>query len=135
MRPAPQLAQPEASRPGRTPDRSVRPERPTSRSCAAALTAAVRGEDTVARIGGDEFTILIEDMRDKTSLSSVVEKVLCAFDHEFQLGESSIRVTPSLGVSLSPDDGQDAETLMHNADAAMYRAKAAGRNTYKFYTG
>ena len=101
---------------------------------AQVLTAAVRSEDTVARIGGDEFTILIEEVRDRGSLVRVIEKILRAFDREFLLADSSIRVTPSLGVSVSPDDGQDAETLMRNADAAMYRAKSLGRNTYQFYT-
>jgi diguanylate cyclase (GGDEF)-like protein/PAS domain S-box-containing protein len=98
------------------------------------LTSAVRSEDTVARIGGDEFTILIEEVRDRGSLLRVIEKILHAFDREFELAASRVRVTPSLGVSLSPDDGQDAETLMRNADAAMYRAKSLGRNTYQFYT-
>jgi diguanylate cyclase (GGDEF)-like protein len=98
------------------------------------LTSLVRSDDTVARIGGDEFTILIEEVRDDETLASVIEKIIEAFDREFLLGESSVRVTPSLGVSISPDHGEDAETLMRNADAAMYRAKARGRNTYQFYT-
>jgi diguanylate cyclase (GGDEF)-like protein/PAS domain S-box-containing protein len=98
------------------------------------LTSAVRNEDTVARIGGDEFTILIEEIRDRESLVRMIEKILRAFDREFRLADSSIHMTPSLGISLSPDDGQDAETLMRNADAAMYRAKTLGRNTYQFYT-
>lgn len=102
---------------------------------AGILRTAVRSEDTVARIGGDEFTILIEEVRDRASLTGVIKKILQAFDREFLLGDSALRVTPSLGISLSPEDGLNAETLMRNADAAMYRAKANGRNTYQFYSG
>ena len=101
---------------------------------AEVLGSAVRKEDTVARIGGDEFTILIEEVPDKHSLNTVTEKILRAFEREFQLRETRIRVTPSLGVSMSPDDGLDAETLMQHADAAMYRAKSNGRNTYRFHS-
>ncbi len=101
---------------------------------ARVLSSRLRHDDTVARIGGDEFTILIEEVCDRNRLTSVIEKILEAFDREFVLGDSTIRVTPSLGVSISPNDGTDAETLMRNADAAMYRAKSLGRNTYEFYT-
>ena len=102
---------------------------------AGVLKSAVRNADTVARIGGDEFTILIEEVADRAGLGRVTEKILLAFERDFRLGDSDIRVTPSLGVSLSPGDGEDAETLMQNADAAMYRAKANGRNTYRFHNG
>ena len=98
------------------------------------LASVLRQEDTVARIGGDEFTVLIEEFDVRTSLASVIEKVIDAFDREFVLGAAQVRVTPSIGVAVSPDDGKDANTLMRNADAAMYRAKALGRNTYQFYT-
>ncbi|WP_078120588.1 sensor domain-containing protein [Thiosocius teredinicola] len=98
------------------------------------LKSALRHDDTVARIGGDEFTILLEEVETKEKVVSVIEKIIEAFDREFALGASTIRVTPSLGVSISPDDGRDADTLMRNADAAMYRAKSLGRNNYQFYT-
>ena len=101
---------------------------------AGILKSVLRSDDTVARIGGDEFTILIEDVGERNALIMVVEKIIDAFDREFPLGGSVVRVTPSLGISISPDDGKDAQTLMRNADAAMYRAKALGRNTYQFYT-
>lgn len=98
------------------------------------LRSVLRKDDTVARIGGDEFTILIEDVSNRDHLSGVIEKILDAFDCEFDLGDAKIRVSPSLGICVSPDDGVDADTLMRNADAAMYRAKSLGRNTYQFYT-
>ena len=101
---------------------------------AEVLCSVLRNDDTVARIGGDEFTILIEDVNDRDRLASVIEKILEAFDREFDLGAARIRVSPSLGISISPEDGEDADTLMRNADAAMYRAKSLGRNTYQFYT-
>ncbi|MGD2118221.1 MAG: EAL domain-containing protein [Chromatiales bacterium] len=98
------------------------------------LESMLRTEDTVARIGGDEFTFLIEDVEDTDSLIHVVEKILKGFDRDFDINGRLLRVTPSLGISLYPDDGIDAETLLRNADSAMYRAKSEGRNTYKFYT-
>jgi len=98
------------------------------------LSDAVRSEDTVARIGGDEFTILIEEVRDRKGLITVMEKVLWAFESGLRICDANVCVTPSIGISVYPDDGQDAETLMRNADAAMYRAKANGRNTYRFFS-
>jgi diguanylate cyclase (GGDEF)-like protein/PAS domain S-box-containing protein len=104
------------------------------KSVAQLLCSVLRNDDTVARIGGDEFTVLIEDVHNRDRLASVIEKILEAFDREFDLGAARIRVSPSLGISISPEDGEDADTLMRNADAAMYRAKSLGRNTYQFYT-
>jgi diguanylate cyclase (GGDEF)-like protein/PAS domain S-box-containing protein len=101
---------------------------------AGLLHGSLRQDDTVARIGGDEFTILIEDVHDKHQLVPVIEKLVEGFEQEFDLDGAPIRITPSLGIAISPDDGADAETLMRNADAAMYRAKSLGRNTYQFYT-
>ncbi|MCG6965561.1 MAG: EAL domain-containing protein [Chromatiaceae bacterium] len=98
------------------------------------LTSALRLDDTVARIGGDEFTILIEEVDQRGNLVAVIEKLIEAFDRDFRIGDATVRVTPSLGISISPDDGRDAITLMRNADTAMYRAKSLGRNTYQFYT-
>jgi diguanylate cyclase (GGDEF)-like protein/PAS domain S-box-containing protein len=104
------------------------------KAAAKLLCSVLRKDDTVARIGGDEFTVLIEDVADRNRLAAVVEKILDAFDCEFDLGEAKVRMSPSLGISVSPEDGEDADTLMRNADAAMYRAKSLGRNTYQFYT-
>ncbi len=98
------------------------------------LSAQLRGDDTVARIGGDEFTILIEEVDERHDIVAVLEKIIEAFDREFLLGDARVRVTPSLGIAVSPDDGSDADMLMRNADAAMYRAKSLGRNNYQFYT-
>lgn len=98
------------------------------------LNSVLRKDDTIARIGGDEFAILIEDIGNRGELVAIIEKIIAAFERDFVLGQSNIRVTPSLGVSISPDDGEDPETLLRNADAAMYRAKSLGRNTYQFYT-
>lgn len=98
------------------------------------LKQQLRKTDTIARIGGDEFTFLLEDVFDSDDVILTVEKILRAFDSEFLLEEYRPRVTSSLGISLYPEDGGDAETLLRNADSAMYRAKREGRNTYRFYT-
>ena len=98
------------------------------------LRISLRNDDTIARIGGDEFVLLLEDIVDSNSAISIVEKILSALDHTFRVSGQTIHVTASLGVSLYPRDGGDGDTLMRNADAAMYRAKAEGRNTYRFYT-
>ena len=98
------------------------------------LSNVLRKDDTIARIGGDEFVILIEEIGDRGELIVIIEKLIAVFDHDFVVDRSNVRVTPSLGVSISPDDGEDPETLLRNADAAMYRAKSLGRNTYQFYT-
>jgi diguanylate cyclase (GGDEF)-like protein/PAS domain S-box-containing protein len=94
----------------------------------------VRSEDTVARMGGDEFTILLPDIADGHAAATVAQKVLEAFSHPTVVDGHELFVTTSIGIAIFSDDGADAETLLKNADRAMYRAKEAGRNNYQFAT-
>ena len=98
------------------------------------LRACVRQEDTVARLGGDEFTLLFGDVRQAEHAGQMAEKVLGALAEPFLLDGRELHVTASMGIAVYPADGEDAETLLRNADAAMYRAKAQGRNTYQICT-
>jgi len=98
------------------------------------LTSAVRREDTVARMGGDEFTLLLEDLRRPEDAAVLARKLLEALGDPYAIAGRELFVTASVGISLYPRDGRSAEDLVRNADAAMYQAKDAGRNGYHFYT-
>ena len=98
------------------------------------LRAVVRETDTVARQSGDEFLILLADLRRPSDVFMVAQKALQALAAPFLLEGREIYVSASIGVSVFPQDGQDAETLIANADVAMYRAKDLGRNTCQFFT-
>jgi len=98
------------------------------------LENAVRDNDTVARMGGDEFTILLPELHDEKDAVRIARKLLVAFRDPFNLGKRQLYVSPSIGVALYPRDGEQPDTLLKNADAAMYAAKDRGRNTYAVYT-
>ena len=98
------------------------------------LLGSVRAEDTVARFGGDEFTILLEELREAGDAGLVAQKALKVLAKPFDLEGQEAYVTGSIGISLFPDDGQDVTTLLKNADSALYQAKEHGRNHYHFYT-
>ncbi len=98
------------------------------------LKAVARGEDVVARLGGDEFVILLEDVNDSRVPADVALRIIKAIGRAFELGETSVRIGASVGIALFPGDGDDAETLLRNADTAMYRAKEEGRNTFRLFT-
>jgi diguanylate cyclase (GGDEF)-like protein/PAS domain S-box-containing protein len=104
------------------------------RMAADRLRSCVREEDTVARLGGDEFTIILPKIQSATHTEPVIHKILAAFSQAFQIGHHEAFVTASIGISVFPDDSEDPAILMQNADAAMYRAKEEGRNTFHFYT-
>jgi diguanylate cyclase (GGDEF)-like protein len=97
------------------------------------LAAVVRSTDTVARMGGDEFTLLLADIRSAGEADLVAEKILAAFRYPFVLQGQELFVTPSIGVAVGPDDGDRPSVLLKNADTAMYRAKERGRNGYETY--
>ncbi|MBV1889453.1 MAG: EAL domain-containing protein [Gammaproteobacteria bacterium] len=98
------------------------------------LQSCVRTIDLVARIGGDEFTMLVEDLATGTDASNVADKVLTALREPFSIGGIEVMVTPSIGIANFPAAGDDAMLLLRNADTAMYRAKIRGRNTVEFFT-
>lgn len=100
----------------------------------ARLQSSLRAEDTLARIGGDEFTIIIEDVDDPHTVASLAQKLLLAFGAPIYIGDNELFVTCSIGISIFPEDGESAGSLLRNADAAMYHAKDGGRNSYNFYT-
>ncbi|MCC7483854.1 MAG: EAL domain-containing protein [Burkholderiales bacterium] len=101
----------------------------------ARLKAAVRAGDTVGRLGGDEFAIVLSNLASARDGNLVAQKVMASFHDPFRPGAGAeIYVTASIGITLFPDDSTDQDTLIQNADAAMYQAKDAGRNSYRFYT-
>ena len=94
----------------------------------------VRDMDTVGRTGGDEFVMILPELADNAQAALIAERVLDALRQPFQLDGHQLVITASIGISVSPDDGRDAQLLLKNADMAMYEAKAQGRNNYRFFT-
>lgn len=103
------------------------------RKVAGRLEKAVQNEGLVSRQGGDEFIIILEDV-DKENASQVAKRILYEFSNPFEVNNEEFYVTPSIGISIYPTDGSDEETLIKNADTAMYQAKDCGKNNYQFYS-
>jgi diguanylate cyclase (GGDEF)-like protein len=103
------------------------------REIANRLMGCVRKADTLARQGGDEFVIVIPDLGLETDCSVVAEKILRTLVPEIRVDGRAFKIGASIGISLFPGDAGDGETLLRNADVAMYRAKELGRNNYRFY--
>ncbi len=97
------------------------------------LRGVVRDSDVVARLGGDEFVVILSDVTDLQSVAAIADKIIAALTEPLQLACQRLGTSASLGVALFPDDGLDRETLMRNADTAMYHSKSAGRNTFHFF--
>ncbi|MFB9330140.1 putative bifunctional diguanylate cyclase/phosphodiesterase [Paenibacillus aurantiacus] len=100
---------------------------------AVRLKSCIRDNDLVARMGGDEFMFMLRSVQHEHEIASVADRILQAFEKPFILGVHEFHVTPSMGIALYPKDGTDIETLMVQADSAMYQAKASGKNTFKFF--
>jgi diguanylate cyclase (GGDEF)-like protein/PAS domain S-box-containing protein len=102
-------------------------------SIAKRLAATVRGADTVSRQGGDEFVVLLADLSNADDAVNMAARMLRTVAEPHSVGLHDLHVTTSIGVSVYPDDGGDAETLIKNADTAMYQAKENGRQSYQFF--
>jgi len=98
------------------------------------LRQNTRAEDTVARMGGDEFILLVQNVQQIDDIASLAEKLLKDLTSPYQITQQVFYLSASIGISLFPRDGVNTEALIANADAAMYRAKSRGRNTYDFYS-
>ena len=104
------------------------------RVVAMRLKTHVREGDVIARVGGDEFTLVLQELKKKEDIATIAQKVLRAIAEPVDVDGHRLYVTTSIGVAVYPDDGHDAETLLKNADNAMYRAKSEGRNSYEMST-
>ena len=98
------------------------------------LRGLLRESDLIARLGGDEFVVLLDGEADVAALSAVARKLLAVISEPLPLRGRSVWITGSCGIAMYPSDGDDAQTLLKNADAAMYQAKAGGKNSFHFYT-
>ncbi|MBV9080512.1 MAG: EAL domain-containing protein, partial [Elusimicrobia bacterium] len=104
------------------------------KAVAARLKGAMRDTDTVARLGGDEFMLLLPEIANPNDIERITTKILETFATPFQFDSEELYITTSVGVAVYPRDGEDAETLLKNADTAMYRAKRTGRNNCQVFT-
>jgi diguanylate cyclase (GGDEF)-like protein/PAS domain S-box-containing protein len=102
-------------------------------SVAARLSACVRKSDTVSRQGGDEFVILLPEVTHAADAAVSAEKIIAEVKRVHSIGEHNLHITVSIGVSTYPDNGEDAEALIKNADTAMYHAKQGGRDNFRFF--
>ena len=101
---------------------------------AVRLKSVAREQDTIARLGGDEFLIVLTNVKDTSGAAVAAERFMDVMTAEFVLQGHSLSISCSLGISIFPEHGADAETLIKNADAAMYSAKEGGRNNFQFFT-
>lgn len=102
---------------------------------AARFKELLRASDTLARIGGDEFVIVLPDQENINHVPTLLERILQKISEPYEIEKHELNITCSMGFSIYPDNGEDAETLLKNADNAMYQAKESGKNTFQFYTG
>jgi diguanylate cyclase (GGDEF)-like protein/PAS domain S-box-containing protein len=98
------------------------------------LRASVRGDDFIARIGGDEFCVLLQDIADPREAASVAQKLVHELNKPYRIAEHQVSSGASIGIACVPQDGDDVATLLRLADLAMYRAKELGRNGYQFFS-
>ena len=98
------------------------------------LRDSVRDSDIVARLGGDEFVVVLTEVEDATAAARLADKILQVLAQPYRIGKSELHSAASIGLAFYPDDGEDGDTLMKNADTAMYHAKSQGRNNIQFFT-
>ncbi|MBI2312128.1 MAG: PAS domain S-box protein [Betaproteobacteria bacterium] len=98
------------------------------------LGDSVRVSDTVSRVGGDEFVVILPTITEVEDVALVAEKIIRNVSRPYQIETHEINTTPSIGIAIFPNDGEDMGTLIKNADTAMYHAKESGRNNYQFFT-
>ncbi|MBU1658758.1 EAL domain-containing protein [bacterium] len=97
------------------------------------ILTIIREDDTLARIGGDEFVIVMNNFKSMDDVNRIVQKIIYLFTQPFKINNKDFWTTASIGISISPDDGQTPEILIKNADTAMYEAKGDGKNIFKYY--
>jgi diguanylate cyclase (GGDEF)-like protein len=102
--------------------------------CVRSSDVVASGSATVSRLGGDEFTVLLSDLQDTREIVGVAERILAALAEPFEVKGEDVGIGGSVGITVSPADGADVETLLRNSDTAMYHAKHKGRNNFQFYT-
>ena len=102
-------------------------------SVAKSLVSCISESDTVCRQGGDEFVILLDDLEHAEDAERIAQKILTVLTAPYLIDRHELHITVSIGISIFPNDGRDAETLIKNADTAMYQAKEDGRNDYQFF--
>jgi diguanylate cyclase (GGDEF)-like protein len=101
---------------------------------AGRMQDCIRHADTLARLAGDEFTILLEDLNSPSDAARIAQKIIDYFDEPIEMGMKELKMSCSLGIGIYPQDGVTVDDLLSSADAAMYKAKDQGRNAYRFYS-
>lgn len=101
---------------------------------ASRLCLIVRESDTVSRLGGDEFVVVVTSLEHAGNAMPTAQKILASLGRPYQIDDHELQLTPSIGIAIYPDNGNDNESLLKNADAAMYHAKSSGRNNFQFFT-